>query len=173
LPGRFLSAAGVAAEQVGDLAIKLIGYSDADRAVKVVMLDGLANPSALHSTVETGVDWFGFVDIVSRLVKGQPAITVEGIEPAPPIEYLIPTQLMSLADALALAETLVQTTTVFGRFVHAVIPPGRAPEPISIPVGGTVQSAVVRPAGFEWVRRPDWTTTRDGQSPFDPGSSPS
>lgn len=171
LPGRFLSAAGVSADQVGDLAVKLIGYSDLDKAVKVVMLDGLADPKALHSTRETGIDWFGFVDIVSRLVKGQTAIGIKGLDPSPPIEYLIPTQLMSLADALALAETLVQTTTVFGRFVHAVIPPGQAPEPISIPVGGAVQSAIVRPGGFEWVRRPDWTTTREGQAPlFDPES---
>lgn len=171
LPGRFLSAAGVNSNQVEGLAVKLIGYSDADRAVKVVGLDGLADPQPLHSTVETGVDWFGFVDIVSRLVKGQTAISVEGLDPAPPIEYLIPTQLMSLSDALSLAETLVQTTTVFGRFVHAVIPPGQAPEPVSIPVGGAVQSAVVRPSGFEWVKRPDWTATREELSPSDPGSS--
>lgn len=167
LPGRFLSAAGVDADAIKELPLKIIGYGEKDRSVQVVLLDGLANPKPMHSTANPGLDWFGFTDVATRLVKGVPAVTFVGTEPAAATEYVIPVQLMSLADALDLAETFIRTTATFGKFVRAIAVEGREPEPIVIDVGGAVQSAVVTPSGFQWVSRPVSVAT-----PTSPGDLP-
>lgn len=168
LPGRFCSAAGVSREQITGMPIKLVGYNDTDRAVKTVVADGFVDFDEKHSTTQHGLDWFGDADIATRLVKGNSALSVEGVPAGPVMEYFIPTALMSLADAVDLAETLVDTTATFAKFVQAVIPPNQEPEPLQINVGGQVQSAVVRSTGFSWVTRPGWVEGRPDIRPNGP-----
>lgn len=156
LPGRFRSAAGVTADSDHEITLRLIGYSQEQRAVRVVNLPGLKDPVEMHSTALPGIDWFGFVDIATRLIKGTSTVVVDGATTGDEIEFLVPVPMMSLDDALDLAETLVETTVTFGKFVKGVGAKGKM-QSLQIPVGGRVQSAVVRPDGFRWVNEPVWS----------------
>lgn len=155
LPGRLASRMDLGHEDKSQAQLRLVGFSDTDRTVKVAILEGLdAEPSYRHTTANPGLDWFGYVDIADRIVNGVSVIGQDG-RPEPSYGYNIPTPLMSLQDAIDLAETLVQTTATFAKFVRLVNPPGGAePQPWSIPAGGAVQSAVVTRDGFAWVKRP-------------------
>lgn len=157
LPGRFSGQANLPLESFENMPLRVVGYSKRDRAVNVFQLRGLQVDRKTHSTFQPGVDWFGFTDIATRLVHGNTNLAKEfGIDPGQPIEYRIPTLVMSINDAIDLAEMLVHTTATFGKFVQAFGPPGEEARPVPIEVGGPVQSAVITPAGFSWVRTPNW-----------------
>lgn len=157
LPGRFKSAAGVPDDRDSEITLRIVGYSEKERSVKVMLLEGLSSESRpLHSTKVPGLDWFGYVDIASRLVRGVSQLKRDDA-PGPETisEYIVPAALMSLDDALNLAETLVDVTATFGKFVRGVTVDGE-PQFLQIPVGGRIQSAVVRSDGFHWVKEPVW-----------------
>lgn len=165
LPGRFVTAAGIDRERAAAIQLKIIGYSEKERAVQVIKLDGLSNAETLHSTTNPGVDWFGFVDVATRVVRGVSSLAKLDRDAHP--QYLIPTPLMSLEDAIDLAETLVGTTAIIGKFVRAVIVDGKA-QPVSFAVGGMVQSAVLTTSGFRWVSKPQWIASSATGLPIDP-----
>ncbi len=167
LPGLFMSRVGRDTGAYDDVQLRFVGYSDEDRVVKVMLMAGLNGPpQELHSTINTGIDWFGFADIATRLVKGHTRL-VPPDQRGSEVEFLIPTAMMSIRDALDLAETLVRTTSTFGRFVRGILSDGRATAQ-QIPVGGEVQLAVVRQQGVEWVRRPAWSGQLTDRHPGDP-----
>lgn len=157
LPGRFAAAAGHSREELSEITLRVVGYNEDERSVSVVLLNGLAStPELMHSTSNPGLDWFGYIDIATRLVKGNTSVDVPDTEKGPEVELFIPTALMSLDDALDLAETLVNTSATFARVVRGLSVPGSGLQPFQIPVGGPVQSAVVRADGIRWVKQPRW-----------------
>lgn len=166
LPGRFRSAAGLSESSNPELPLRFVGYAEDEKAVKVVGMARLGESIPMHSTLNPGLDWFGYIDIASRLVKGISQLPIEGreVETGVPVEYVVPTPLMSLDDALSLAETLVDVTATFGKYVRGI---AIADEHrfLEIPVGGPVQSAVVRPDGFHWTREPVWPVRPPQPSP--------
>lgn len=163
LPGRLASRGGLTDDDCASIHLRLVAYSDEDRAVKVFLLEGLKEtPKEMHSTLNPGLDWFGFVEIASRIVNGRSAFVADDVpDQAEGWAFDIPTPLMSLPDAIDLAETLVDTTATFAKYVRALRRPGdQQSHGIAIPVGGPTQTAIVTPTGFEWVRRPNpWTFT--------------
>ncbi len=112
----------------------------------------------MHSTAMRGIDWFGYTSIATRgLLKGLDE-SLDADERGLGAEFIISTPLMSLNDALDLAETFVQTTATFAKYVRGIqLAHAETAEPVveslALVVGGEVQSAVVRPGGFEWVKR--------------------
>jgi hypothetical protein len=157
LPGRFCTAVGVDRSELNLMSLKLVGLSETDRTVKVLSADGFSEPpQQMHSTAQPGIDWFGEGEIATRIIKGNSGISVEGVEAGPQIEFFIPTSVMSITDAVDVAQTLVETTATVAKFVQAVIRPNQDAQPFRIDVGGAVHAAVVRSSGFSWVLRPPW-----------------
>lgn len=115
-------------------------------------------PQILRSTSETGANWGGEGEAVSRLIKGVPpsfrqalnslGVPKEQIDPAMSkigsmLEAPLVIPAMPIQDAIDLAYFLVDTTIKFVRFL-----PG-APT-----VGGEIDLAVItKHEGFKWVRR--------------------
>lgn len=154
LPGRLKSLLPVLQDQevCGRVFVKLVGVRK-DKSVGVLHLDGLtSSDEGAHSTSDPGLQWFGAGDVVSRVVLGQSAIqpaTGESVGG----EYHIPTLLMSLGDATALAEQLVAVTATVAQYVIGISHMGTQ-LPYSLPVGGHLHSATITRNGFRWVQQP-------------------
>lgn len=151
LAARFKTEAGIGEENpevAAHIDLVVCGY-DKSKVGRVFFLDGLGEPQERHSTVSPGIDWFGPIDVISRLIHG----VDPRLEDVPRVEYIIPYHVLSLWDAADLGRSLVAATIEIGRFVRAVLPPKqKEPLPFLVPAGGPIDVAVVTPAGAEWIR---------------------
>ena len=159
LPGRLKGLMPALAEDDvrSTLQLKIAGLRD-DKSVGIIHLDALeANELGAHSTRDPGLNWYGFGDVATRIVLGHPQTMPIGLDVGPTVQYHIPTLLMSLGDAVSLAEALVEVSATFARYVIALETPDQPDEPaahFTMPIGGHIHSATLTRDAFRWVQEP-------------------
>lgn len=147
------------------IGMMVAGYSAGETLGEgwmVAMENGEAKePQLLRAKGDVGINWGGEGESISRLVLGfspaLPQVLGSLIKPPPPpsemqrLIHVLQNTLnaplasapMPIQDAIDLAEWLVQTASMFSRFV---------PGPPS--VGGPIESAAItKHEGFKWIRR--------------------
>lgn len=151
------------------LGFHVSGYSagaDLSELWAINILNGeCPEPICLRGAEDSGINWFGEPEAISRLVLGfgsnLPAVLINMGVPEDQIDAavgLVQSNLevplaespMPIQDAIDLAEFLVNITIMFRRFAHG------APT-----VGGPIEIvAITKHEGFKWVRRKHYFDTR-------------
>lgn len=92
--------------------MKLILAGFTKRKIGKVAVYGLEGEiQERHATDNPGADWFGYSDVITRLIKGSGE------------EYSIPWGLMPLQDAVDVAVSLIKITIAVSRWTYGVIRP--------------------------------------------------
>lgn len=113
-----------------------------------------------RSTANPGITPQGYHRVVTRILSGLDPDLIAEFNSRPDedafkrkaanMRFLIPWSLLSIGDAAAIAETLIQTTAAVQRIAFAVGTPENHYQP---DVGGPIDIAVVTRSGFHWVKR--------------------
>lgn len=129
----------------------LAGF-DREKVGHIVRFPLAGDPEYRHSTVNPGADWFGYIDVITRLIKG---IDPRCQSPEGAYEYIIPWELMTLQDALNLAVSLIKITMEISRFVHGIRKPasGETLEPVVPAAGGHIDVVAITSERLFWVSR--------------------